>query len=218
MAQINREIFRVFGYFLGFLLLIQIGHAFEFKVGGPTASWKVPSDDSNAASFYNQWAQKNRFQIGDTLLFVYNADVDSVLHVSKYDYESCNTESPAVEKFTGGNTVFKFNQSGPHYFISGVADHCRKNEKLVVVVLADRTGKHGSSAAPPASPPPSPENVPVPPPSPAPSGESPPSDGAEENPTSAPSEEDSPPKNGASSSIVGVAGFLGSVAALVLAI
>ncbi|EYU33616.1 hypothetical protein ABFS82_08G177400 [Erythranthe guttata] len=216
MAQINREIFRVFGYFLGFLLLIQIGHAFEFKVGGPTASWKVPSDDSNAASFYNQWAQKNRFQIGDTLLFVYNADVDSVLHVSKYDYESCNTESPA-EKFADGHTVFKFNQSGPHYFISGVADHCRKNEKLVVVVMADRTGKHGSSAAPP-SPPPSPENVPVPPPSPAPSGESPPSDGAEENPTPAPSEEDSPPNNGASSSIVGVASFLGSVAAFVLAI
>lgn len=68
-SSTNRETwwsFRVLG-FLSVLLLIQKGgNAFEFKVGGSTATWKVPTDDHNNA-IYNQWAEKNRFQIGDTL-------------------------------------------------------------------------------------------------------------------------------------------------------
>lgn len=134
-------------------------------------------------------------------MFVYDVNEDSVLHVSKDDYDNCNTESP-IDKFTDGHTVFKFNQSGPHYFISGVADHCRKNQKLLVVVMADRTTKkHDSSASPP-----SPSSEDVLPPSPAPSGEESPSPPPEENSTPAPSEESSPPKNGAS--LIG-GGFIG---------
>lgn len=161
-------------------------------------------------------------------MFVYSADQDSVLHVTKDDYTNCNTQAP-LEKFTDGHTVFKFNQSGPCYFISGVVDNCHKNEKLVVVVMADRSNstKHnsnGTEATPPtvASPPPSPSEE-LPPPSPAPASEespSPPPSEEEANPTPAPSEESSPPKNGASSIVTNVigtiAGFIGS--SLVLAI
>ncbi|KAI3456970.1 hypothetical protein Pfo_013633 [Paulownia fortunei] len=182
--RLNRKAFHVF-WVLSVLLLIQKGNAFQFKVGGSTSSWTVP-DDPNAA-VYNQWAEKNRFQTGDSLLFVYDADHDSVLHVIKDDYTNCNTEAP-LEKFSDGHTVFKFNQSGPYYFISGVADNCHKNEKLTVVVMADRS-RHNSVSSPPPSPP-----------SPAPA--------VEESP--------SPPQsnNGASStvtSIVGaIAAFVGS--------
>ncbi|XP_011097976.1 early nodulin-like protein 3 [Sesamum indicum] len=176
-------------------------------------------------SFYNQWAEKNRFQIGDTLLFVYAGDKDCVLHVTKDDYTNCNTAAP-LEKFTDGHTLFKFNQSGPHYFISGVADNCHKNEKLVVVVMADRSKNYSNGTVPSSPPAPSPEVPPpspvVPPPSPAPSGEespSPPS-GVEINPSPAPAQESSPPKNGASSFPLSVFGtitaFLGS--SLVLAV
>ncbi|KAH6834792.1 early nodulin-like protein 9 [Perilla frutescens var. hirtella] len=150
-------------------LLIQRYDAFEFKVGGPTSTWTVPADPTVAV--YNHWAEKSRFQIGDSLLFVYDANHDSVLHVTEDDYTNCNTASP-LETFSDGNTVFQLNKSGPHYFISGVDENCRKNEKLVVVVMADRSNRDSNGAAPP-------------PPSP--------SDSDEETP----SEESSRPRNGA---------------------
>ncbi|KAK4420741.1 Early nodulin-like protein 1 [Sesamum alatum] len=213
VLRLNQEAFRLLGL-LSVFLLVQRCHGFQFKVGG-SGTWTVPAD--NAVS-YNQWAEKNRFQIGDTLMFVYAGDKDCVLHVTKDDYTNCNTAAP-LEKFTDGHTVFKFNQSGPHYFISGVADNCHKNEKLVVVVMADRSKNYSNGTVPSSPPAPSPE---VSPPSPAPAGEespSPPS-GVEINPSPAPSQESSPPKNGASSFALGVFGtiaaFLGS--SLVLAV
>ncbi|KZV56422.1 early nodulin-like protein 3 [Dorcoceras hygrometricum] len=179
-----------FWWIFNVLLLIKKGDAFEFRVGGSKGTWAVPSDPNS--SEYNKWAERNRFQIGDSLLFVYAGDQDSVLQVTKDDYTNCNTASP-IAKYSDGHTVIKFNQSGPYYFISGVDDNCHKNEKLVVVVLADRS-KHS-------------------PPSPAPSSEespSPPSD-EETNPTAAPSQESSPPNNGVSSIVHGVVGTVGVV-------
>ncbi|KAF7112186.1 hypothetical protein RHSIM_RhsimUnG0252400 [Rhododendron simsii] len=118
------------------LVLIQKGGAFEYEVGGANG-WTVPSNQNPVS--YNQWAEKNRFQIGDTLDFHYPAQKDSVLQVTKEDYDNCNTEKP-VKKSNDGHTAFKFEQSGAFYFISGVKDNCLKNEKLVVVVMADRSG------------------------------------------------------------------------------
>ena len=44
---------------LSILTVIQKGDAYEFKVGG--------SGDWSVAATYNQWAERSRFQIGDTL-------------------------------------------------------------------------------------------------------------------------------------------------------
>ncbi|KAK1391817.1 early nodulin-like protein 3 [Heracleum sosnowskyi] len=126
---------------LSLFLLIQNACAFEFIVGGSNG-W-APSG-SNAL---NQWAESKRFQIDDSLVFNYAADQDSVLYVTKDDYTNCNTAYP-IMKFTDGHSVYKFNQSGPHYFISGNEEHCHKNEKLVVVVLADRRNKYSNSPPP----------------------------------------------------------------------
>lgn len=49
--------------FLSLLLLMQKVSATEFKVGG-TNGWSVPAD---AALSYNHWAERNRFQIRDSL-------------------------------------------------------------------------------------------------------------------------------------------------------
>ncbi|KAL1567041.1 early nodulin-like protein 3 [Salvia divinorum] len=208
----------VIGLVSMWLLLQQSSNAFEFKVGG-SQGWASPSDPN--ASIYNHWAQNSRFQIGDSLLFVYPSDHDSVLRVSKEDYESCSTENP-LDKFTDGHTVYKFNQSGPHYFISGVADNCHKNEKLIVVVLADRS-KHdsnGTAGVPAHSPSPTPSSPhdDMTPPSPAPAGEEspPPPPEEETNPTPAPSEESPPHKNGASTVVGSIALFFASSLALAL--
>ncbi|KAK6934402.1 Phytocyanin domain [Dillenia turbinata] len=204
----NSKFFHLLGL-LGLFMLMHESFAYEFKVGG-SSGWTVPSDP-NA---YNQWAEKNRFSTGDSLLFVYQPETDSVLPVNKDDYTNCNTATHnSTDTYKDGHTVIKFNQSGPYYFISGVKDHCLKGEKLVVVVLADRSNKNASSDSAAPSPPPS-GSTETTAPSPAPAGEESPSPptGVEINPTPAPASEENHPKNGASSLFMS---FVGSLAAFV---
>ncbi|KAF8409521.1 hypothetical protein HHK36_005598 [Tetracentron sinense] len=136
----HNKAFHVLWLFSLLLCMQRVG-ATEFKVGG-LEGWTVPTDSNVSA--YNQWAEMQRFQIGDTLLFSYPADKDSVLQVNEMDYAQCNTALP-IKVFDDGNTEVKFNQSGPYYFISGIEDHCLKNEKMVVIVMADRTNQSSSS-------------------------------------------------------------------------
>ncbi|CAN6458038.1 unnamed protein product [Victoria cruziana] len=128
-CRVNHSLF-----LLGVLACLNEASAREFQVGG-SQGWTVPNDASTNP--YNQWAEKNRFQIGDSLLFVYQSSSDSVLQVSRDDFNNCNTATP-IAAFSDGRTSFTFHRSGSYYFISGVEDNCKKNEKLVVVVLADR--------------------------------------------------------------------------------
>nr|XP_010923958.1 early nodulin-like protein 3 [Elaeis guineensis] len=134
------------------VLLASMAAATQFKVGGSNG-WAVPGP--NAMSF-NQWAEKKRFQIGDSLLFVYPPDQDSVVLVDANAYNSCDTSS-FIDRFNDGNTVFTFTRSGPFYFISGNKENCQKNEKLVVVVMASRS--NATSLGPSPSPPPPPSGV-----------------------------------------------------------
>ncbi|KAL4280293.1 hypothetical protein GQ457_03G023300 [Hibiscus cannabinus] len=159
-------------------MMIQKGCAREFQV-----NWGL-HNGSNAEN-YNQWAEKNRFQIGDSLVFSYVPNDDSVLNVTEEAYKRCTIESP-IAKYTDGHTVFSLDHSGPYYFISGNKHNCDKNEKLVVVVMADRS------------------NPTIAPPSPAPSAESPPtgSGGDEINPTQAPTEDSNPTKNAATTLVL----------------
>ncbi|GMI63709.1 early nodulin-like protein 9 [Hibiscus trionum] len=189
--------FLALGLFCFMQMMILKGYAREYQV-----NWGL-HNGSNAEN-YNHWAEKNRFQIGDSLVFSYAPNDDSVLHVTEDAYKNCKLESP-IAKYTDGHTVFSLDRSGPYYFISGNKDNCGKNEKLVVVVLADRSNRSstGNETLAP-SPPPSGSTEP---PSPAPSGESPPVGTVEINPTPAPSEETKPSKNGATSLVLmGVTG------------
>lgn len=196
------------------MLMIHKSAAYDFIVGGQKG-WSVPSDSSNP---FNQWAEKSRFQVGDSLVFNYQSGKDSVLYVKSEDYASCNTGSP-ITKFSDGHTVFKLNQSGPHFFISGNKDNCLKNEKVTVIVLSDRSNNNNSSNTNQTSnaTPPSPQSSS--PPSPAPSnqeGQSPPPDTNQTPPPTATSDHDHPPRNGAASNFVSLAGSVGTFMASAL--
>ncbi|CAL9073012.1 early nodulin-like protein 3 [Musa acuminata AAA Group] len=143
--------------------------AYDFYVGGRDG-WV-----SNPSESYDKWAGRNRFQVNDTLVFRYRKEVDSVLVVTKQDYDACNASNP-IQKLEGGDSTFKFDRSGPFYFISGVPESCRKEQKLTVVVLAIRN--QNPSPPPPSSPPsltpsPSPSSSASPSSSPSPSPTSP---------------------------------------------
>lgn len=51
-----------FSFLVCLLVIIDTVYAREFIVGGSNG-WTVPSDDQ----LYNQWAEKSRFQISDSL-------------------------------------------------------------------------------------------------------------------------------------------------------
>ncbi|RZC08951.1 early nodulin-like protein 2 [Glycine soja] len=157
--------------FLLLLTLLSSSQANKFNVGG-SKGW-VP----NPSESYNNWAGRNRFQINDTIVFKYNKGSDSVLEVKKEDYDKCNKTNP-IKKFENGDTEFKFDRSGPFYFISGKDGNCEKGQKLIVVVLTPRTPptpktppfpKTSPSPSPSQSPKANPPTVSPPLPSPSPS-------------------------------------------------
>ncbi|XP_068663051.1 early nodulin-like protein 21 [Aristolochia californica] len=116
----------------------------QFAVGG-SEGWIEPSGNENET--YNEWAVKNRFQVGDSLYFKYSND--TVLIVESEEYEKCDTSDP-VSKYQDGNTVFVFDHYGFFYFISGTPGHCEAGQKLTVQVMGQ-----SEASSPEASPAPS---------------------------------------------------------------
>ncbi|KAL5071516.1 hypothetical protein RYX36_022403 [Vicia faba] len=119
----------------------------DYLLGGKPDAWKVPSSESDSL---NKWAETVRFRIADHLIFNYEAGKDSVLQVSKEDYVSCNTSHP-IKKYNDGKTKVRFDHSGPYYYISGEKGHCEKGEKVIVLVVSQRSP--GAAPVSPASAP-----------------------------------------------------------------
>lgn len=65
----------------------------------------------------------------------FSNEKDSVLQVTKEDYESCNVSKP-LAPYKGTNVTVVLDRSGSFYFISGVVGRCEKGEKMVVVVMS----------------------------------------------------------------------------------
>ncbi|CAM8934774.1 unnamed protein product [Rhodiola kirilowii] len=186
-------------------LLARLGAARDFAVGG-SMSWEVPP--SNYTQLYNQWAEKNRFIIGDSLVFTYDAGKDSVLLVNKDAYDNCKTDT-YIQSFKDGHTVVQLIHSGPFYFISGNVDNCKKHEKFVVVVVSERNKSAPSLPSPqPALAPSSKEPASPPPPSPSAPGSASPSPSPSDTSDMVP-ESDHKKKNGAPSTLLGSLGSFG---------
>ncbi|XP_078171441.1 early nodulin-like protein 6 [Carex rostrata] len=126
-------------------LFSSVAFALEFTVGGP-AGWTVPS--AQDPDFYNHWASRNRFHVGDTLNFLNEAD--SVLVVSSISkYMQCNTTDP-IQELPPGNTVFRFTRYGFYYFISGQVAHCVAGQRMIVRVMVHPNPGSISPLLPPA--------------------------------------------------------------------
>ncbi|KAJ4972780.1 hypothetical protein NE237_005954 [Protea cynaroides] len=134
------------------LILLSSTHFFsvdshEFQVGDDNG-WAVPSKDDD---FYDDWASKQRFLVGDTVYFKYKKD--SVLVVSDDEYEKCHSTHPIFFS-NNGNTTYMLDNPSLFYFISGVSGHCAKGQKMIIKVLeppnispptANQNGTNGPS-------------------------------------------------------------------------
>ncbi|KAG6591953.1 Early nodulin-like protein 2, partial [Cucurbita argyrosperma subsp. sororia] len=129
---------------LFFPCFLSVSHAYTFYAGGKDG-WVL-----NPSERYDNWSHRNRFQVNDVIVFKYAKGLDSVLVVSKEGYEKCDLKNP-IMKLEDGNSEFKFDRSGPFYFVSGKQGSCEKGQKLMVVVLAQRPPPPYTVGAPPPS-------------------------------------------------------------------
>ncbi|KAF7029282.1 hypothetical protein CFC21_041083 [Triticum aestivum] len=110
-----------------------------FHVGGPRG-WRVP--DANTS--YGWWAMNNRFHVGDELYFKY--ENDSVLLVSREEFDACNATDP-LSRFADGSTTVRLDRPGFFCFISGEPGHCEEGQRLIVRVMV-----HPAEPAPAPAP------------------------------------------------------------------
>ncbi|CAH8324885.1 unnamed protein product [Eruca vesicaria subsp. sativa] len=124
--------------FLFLLLLADLSSCKEIMVGGKPSAWKIPSSPSDSL---NKWAESLHFHVGDSLVWKYDGEKDSVLQVTKEAYINCNTTNPAAN-YSNGDTKVNLDRSGSFFFISGSKSNCVEGEKLHVVVMSSRGGHH----------------------------------------------------------------------------
>ncbi|CAO2182905.1 unnamed protein product [Urochloa humidicola] len=128
---------------------VSSSEAYVFYAGGRDG-WVLGPTES-----YNHWAGRNRFQVNDTIVFPHEEGVTSVLLVTEQDYDACGTRSPVRQLEAvagGGRSVFRFDRSGPFFFISSDEDRCQKGQKLYIIVMAPRPPV-AAAPAPGGSPP-----------------------------------------------------------------
>lgn len=101
---------------------------------GDKSGWSIPT----VSNFYNDWASKQIFTVGDTLLFNFNSGFHDVAEVSKEGYEQChiNMTNSIIKD---GPATINLTDCGDHYFICSFEGHCGFQMKLAINVSPQRT-------------------------------------------------------------------------------
>ncbi|XP_020206058.1 mavicyanin [Cajanus cajan] len=107
---------------------VQVSYAAVYKVGD-SAGWTTLGNID-----YRKWAATKNFQIGDSIIFEYNAKFHNVMRVTHAMYKSCNASSP-ISTFSTGNDSIHITNHGHHFFFCGVPGHCEAGQKVDINVL-----------------------------------------------------------------------------------
>ncbi|KAH1139979.1 hypothetical protein GLYMA_10G249600v4 [Glycine max] len=142
------------------MAFVQVSFAAVYKVGD-SAGWTTLGTID-----YRKWAATKNFQIGDTIIFEYNAKFHNVMRVTHAIYKTCNASSP-IATFTTGKDSINITNHGHHFFFCGVPGHCQAGQKVDINVLsisAEAPTPSGSALASPTVqtstvPAPSPSNA-----------------------------------------------------------
>ena len=132
----------------------QVSNSAVHKVGD-SAGWTIIGNID-----YKKWAATKNFQVGDTIIFEYNAKFHNVMRVTHAMYKSCNASSPLTTMSTGNDTI-KITNYGHHFFLCGIPGHCQAGQKVDINVVKVSAAAAPSPTSAMASPVP-PANVPAP--------------------------------------------------------
>ncbi|XP_010914141.1 mavicyanin [Elaeis guineensis] len=115
---------------IGCVLKGTLGH--RNHVVGSSLGWTVPPNKT----FYQDWARKTHFAVGERLVFPYKVGVHNVIEVSKEDFENC-TQFKVIERHHQGPLTLELTKPGPHYYYCGVGLRCELGQKLAINVSAE---------------------------------------------------------------------------------
>ncbi|PSS36106.1 Blue copper protein [Actinidia chinensis var. chinensis] len=102
----------------------------ETHMVGDDLGWKVPPGGPIA---YSVWADKQDFEIGDTLIFNWSGNHD-VVKVSKSVFDNCSTTNVIETIQSTSPANFTLDANGTHYFICTVSNHCYFGQKVAVSI------------------------------------------------------------------------------------
>ncbi|GAU23963.1 hypothetical protein TSUD_327640 [Trifolium subterraneum] len=89
-------------------------------------------------------------------VFNYVAGNDNVVRVNGSDFQSC---SLTKQVWSTGDDLIQFTTTGRRWYISGVADHCQRGQKLFLTVQPSQLALSPVPSSPSPSPIPAPEAV-----------------------------------------------------------
>ncbi|CAN4076714.1 unnamed protein product [Withania somnifera] len=148
--RIPRKHYPLYILFQFFLLIeSQLVLCVQYKVGDLNA-WNIPSSANR--DVYIKWSKNHLFKLGDSLLFLYPPSEDSVIQVTKQNYNSCNLKIPILY-MNNGNSLFNITRPGEFYFTSGVEGHCEKLQKLHISIPGGNGSTYEEADSPSASSP-----------------------------------------------------------------
>ncbi|CAN6174707.1 unnamed protein product [Urochloa humidicola] len=106
---------------------------------GDEMGWTVvPPAGNGTDGTLTQWAERQRFHVGDVLDFKsWNGTV--LLLARRHDYERCATGAAATRFATGsgGGTMFQLERPGTFYFASGVPGRCEAGQRMAVRAVVE---------------------------------------------------------------------------------
>ncbi|XP_013704284.3 blue copper protein-like [Brassica napus] len=122
---------RMFCFVLVMVLMGCCCSAKIYKVGD-SKGWTTAKHGS-----YYEWAKLKKFQVGDSLMFEYDGNINDVTQVSsRLEYQFCNSLSPKAV-YNTGHDVVTLMEPGYHFFITSNRSQCVAGHKLVVFVVHD---------------------------------------------------------------------------------
>ncbi|CAH8381723.1 unnamed protein product [Eruca vesicaria subsp. sativa] len=122
---------RMFCFVLVMILMGSCCSAKIYKVGD-SKGWRAKKGGN-----YYEWAKRKEFQVGDSLMFEYDGNVNDVTQVnSRLEYQFCNSHSPKAV-YNTGHDVVTLTEPGYHFFITSNHSQCVAGQKLVVFVVHD---------------------------------------------------------------------------------
>ncbi|XP_023004735.1 uncharacterized protein LOC111497949 [Cucurbita maxima] len=113
-------------------------------VVGDAVGWTVPQ---GGAAFYTNWAARNTFAVGDSLVFNFRPEVHDVERVTKRSFDICSDDDEIGDSIDSSPATIVLTSPGAHYYISTENQDCELGQKLAINVVATRSNVPATSIA-----------------------------------------------------------------------
>ncbi|KAH7856010.1 hypothetical protein Vadar_031563 [Vaccinium darrowii] len=108
---------------------VVMGAAADTYTVGDSLGWTVPPGGRIA---YSVWADKQTFEVGDTLVFNWTGTHNVARVSTKAEFDNCTTTNLIGSIQTTSPANFTLESNVTHYYICTIDSHCSLGQKLEV--------------------------------------------------------------------------------------